>query len=185
MNKELAAYIKAEAIISGAFNFFINGMAAALIHHKADSVAVDPVSLAIDLFITCMSICILTALFSKASLKRTLNEPEGRSFQSTKTTGILTDGPALIRFLSRLFRCTILFGVVLGAMTAVAAFALTASFFTLLSITEIPFGVYVAVKCIFCTLLGGGMSALELYSGMNRLLPIKKPAFFRKNHPFG
>ena len=156
MNKELAAYMKIEGSVSGAFNFFINGMVAALIYHKADSVAVDALSLAIDLLSTCMGICILTSLFSRASLKR------------TKTTGILTGGSSLARFLGRLFRHSVLFGVFFGVVTATAVFALTVSSLTLLGITGIPFGVYIALKCVFCALLGGGITALELYSGMNK-----------------
>ena len=154
MDKEIKAYLKIEAVISGAFNFFINGMAAALIHHKADSVAVDTISLAIDMFITCTSICILTAFFSKASLKR------------TKTAEILTSGSVLVRFLSRLFRQTALFGVLAGLISAAVIFAPAALFLSLLAITEIPFGVYIALKCVFCVLLGGGITALELYAGM-------------------
>ncbi|MCL2129755.1 MAG: hypothetical protein FWH35_05310 [Treponema sp.] len=154
MNNEIKAYLKTEAAISGAFNFFINGMAAALIYHKADSVSVDLVSLAIDLFITCTSICMLTAFFSKASLKR------------TKTCGILAGGGRPIRLLNHLFRHTFLFSVLAGLISATVIFALAASFSTLLAITDIPFGVYITLKCIFTALLGGGITACELYLGM-------------------
>ena len=195
MNKEITSYVKMEAAISGAFNFFINGMVAALIHHKADSVALDLISLAIDLFITCTSICILTAFFSKASLKR------------TKTWGILADSAALIRFFSRLYRHTALFGVLAGLISAAVIFVPAASFLTLLAISEIPFIVYIVLKCVSCALLGGGITALELYLGAResqnftvirrKILQVRQASrhdqaliqkpqhFFTKNHPFG
>ena len=41
MNAKIKSYLKAEAIVAAAFNFFINGMIAALIYHKADRVSTD------------------------------------------------------------------------------------------------------------------------------------------------
>jgi hypothetical protein len=38
MNRELAVYLRIQASVSAAFSFFIGGMAAALIYHKADFV---------------------------------------------------------------------------------------------------------------------------------------------------
>ena len=154
MNAQIKSYIKAEAVISAAFNLFINGMVAGLIHHKADAVATDPVSIAIDLFITCLSICILTALFSKASVKR------------SKTTGIMESKNKTMHLLSRLFRHTVLFGLCTGAVTAVVFYIPTALIFMLPGIMSIPFGVYVALKCLFASLLGGSVTALELYAGI-------------------
>ena len=143
--------------IAAAFNFFINGMVAALIHHKADYVATDAISIAIDLACTCLFTFILTALFCRASVKR------------TKTIGILETKNRFIRFSSRLFRRPALFGLVMGIIAAVVLFALTAMLFALLGIAALPFGVYVILKCAFAALLGGGATLLELYSGMCRV----------------
>ena len=154
MTKEIRSYIKAEAIVAAAFNFFINGMIAALIHHKADTVAMDVISIAIDLTLTCLSIVILTALFSRASVRR------------TKTAGILESKSRLIRFSGGLYQRPVLFGALIGFITAAVLFTLTAPVFALLEIYALPFGVYVALKCIFAALLGGGAVALELYAGM-------------------
>ena len=154
MNTEIKKYLKTEMTISAAFNLFINGMVAALIHHKADYVATDAVSIAIDLTCTCLFIFILTALFCRASVKR------------TKTIGILETENRFILFSSRLFRRPALFGLVMGVIAAAVLFALTATLFALLGIFALPFGVYVALKCVFAALLGGGATLLELYSGM-------------------
>ena len=156
MNREIHSYIKIEAIISGAFNFFITGMAAALIYHKADYIPADITGFAIDQFIICMCIGILTALFSKAGLKQ------------KKLAETQTGGGSLTRFLSRLFRRAVLFGVFFGLVTFLAAFTLTVSIFALFSITEIPFGVYIPLKCTFFGLLSAGATALELYSGIHK-----------------
>ena len=131
-------------------------MAAALIHHKADYIPADITRFAIDQFIICMCIGIITALFSKAGLKRT-------KFSETQT-----DGGSLPRFLSRLFRRVILFGTLLGLVMFLAVFALTVSILTLFSITEIPFGVYITLKCTLYSLLGTGATVLELYSGIHK-----------------
>jgi hypothetical protein len=146
--------IKIHAIISAAFNFFINGMIAALIHHKADTVSADTADIAIDLIITCISIFILTALFSGANVRQ------------ANTAGTLETASRTIRFLSGLFRRPILFGVLLGIVAAVFFFGITAPVFALLKIRTLPFGVYVALKCAFTALLGGAAAALDMYVGM-------------------
>jgi len=156
MNKELAAYLRAEAIVSAAFNFFINGMVAALIYHKADWVPTDAVSTAIDLFITCLFISTIGTLFCAASLRR------------TKTEGILTPKNSLMRRLSRLFRHPALFGLLLGALTAAVLSVLTAAAFMLLGIRAIPFGGYVLLKSVFSALLGGGGALLAMRAGMGQ-----------------
>jgi len=69
MNEELKAYLRIEITISAAFNFFISGMAAALIYHMADTVPVDRISLAIDLFITCLLTFSITSYFSNSLYK--------------------------------------------------------------------------------------------------------------------
>ena len=155
MGKELAGYIKTEAIVSAAFNFFINGMAAGLIHHRADTVAVDPISIAIDLVSTCIMTFTLNALFTRVSVKR------------TKTIGILESSNRIIRFLSRMFRHPVLFGLVTGIIASVILYIPAALIFILSGIMSIPFGVYVIIKCLFALIIGGGATALELYLGMN------------------
>lgn len=156
MNAEIREYIRIEAVLAAAFNFFINGMVVALLYHKADKVATDTLSIAADLAITCLCIFILTAIFCKASLRR------------TRTSGILACGSNWICRLSRLFRRSVLFGVLLGILTAVVIFALIAPVFGFFGLDAIPFGWYVALKSLLAALLGGGAAAAELYLGMCR-----------------
>ena len=157
MNSELKSYLKTEMIIAAAFNFFINGMCAGLIHHKADYVATDTISIAIDLTCTCLFTFIISALFCRASVKR------------TKTAGILEMKSRFMRFSGKLFLRPVLFGLVLGFITAAVLWLLTATLFMLLGIYALPFGIYVALKCLFAAFLGGGVALLELYSGMCRV----------------
>jgi hypothetical protein len=164
MNEELKTYLKTEAIISAAFNFFINGMLAALIHHKADYVATDAISVVIDLAATCLPICIITALFCMASVKR------------AKTLGILETGSRMIRFLSRLFRRPVLFGILTGIAADIVLSALTVSILALLGIQSLPFGVYVALKCVFSALMGCCATVTCLYAGMYQ-------TNWRRSHP--
>jgi len=156
MNREIRSYIRAEAIASAAFNFFITGMVVALIFHKADYVPTNLIDFGVDLFIVCMFIGVLTILFSRASLKRT-------KFRETQT-----GGGRLPRFISRLMRCAVLFGVLFGLVMFIAMFALIAPILFLFSITEIPFGIYIPVKCTFCALLASGATILELFSGVHK-----------------
>ena len=157
MTGELKSYIRTEAIIAAFYNLFINGMCAGLIHHKADYVATDIVSIAIDLMATCLFTFIISALFCRASLRR------------TKTVGILETKSRIMRVSNKLFRTPALFGVVMGVIAAVVLWVLTATLFTLLGIYFLQFGAYVALKCLFAAFLGGGVAALELFSGMIRV----------------
>lgn len=154
MNKEIKNYLKTEAIVAAAFNFFISGMIAALIYHKADRVPSNTTSIAIDLVITCLLTFTITALFCRVSVRR------------TKTAGILKTGSRIVRFLSRLCDRPVLFGALTGLIAAVALSTPTVTLFALLGIQTLPFGVYVILKCIFSALLGGSITALELYLGM-------------------
>ena len=154
MNNELTSYLKTEMIIAAAFNFFINGMCAGLIHHKADYVATDIVSIAIDLTCTCLFTFIISAMFCKASIKQ------------TKTAGILETKNRFLRFSGKLFQRSVLFGVIMGFITAAVLWVLTATLFMLIGVYALQFGLYVALKCLFAALLGGGVAFLELYSGM-------------------
>ena len=154
MNKELRAYLKLEAIVAAAFGFFISGMIAALIHHKADMVPVDAISLAVDLAITCLAACMITEPFCRTSLRR------------SGTAGILENGnPAL----SRLFRLPVLFGFTLGLGAALTLFAVLFPVLALFGIYEISFGGYMALKTILCALLGGCATLICLRAGMSKV----------------
>lgn len=157
MHDEIRAYLRLEARVAAAFNFFISGMIIALIYHQADTVATDAVSIGIDLAITCLLIFTVSAFFCRASLRR------------TKTAGILEPPHPSVRYLSRLFRRPLRFGFWLGLVTAAALFAVTAPILVLLGFQSVPFGLYVALKTLFCALLGGGVAWAELYLGMCRV----------------
>ena len=154
MNQEIKAYLRIEATVAAAFNFFINGMIAGLIYHKVDLIPFDTVSIAVDLFLTCFFTFLITAFFCRASLKR------------TKTYRILKSQNDLIGLLSRLFRYPALFGVLLGVIAGLAFFIPIAVVFSVLQIKAVPFGGYALFKTVFCALLGYGVTLLELYSGM-------------------
>ena len=154
MNAELKRYLKIEMTIAAAFNFFINGMVAALIYHMVDNVPTDIISIAIDLTATCLFTFILCSLFCRASVRR------------TKTAGILETKNRFTGFWSRLFRRPVLFGLLAGLASAAVLYLLTAPLFLLLGIYALPFGVYIALKCVFSLLFGGGVTFFALYSGM-------------------
>ena len=156
MDKEIKAYLSIEIKVAAAFNFFINGMIIALIYHKADMVPTDTVSLAVDLTLTCIFTFIVSAFSNRASLRR------------TKTAGILDAPNRVIGYLSRLFRRPVQFGALLGFSTAIILFGLVAPVFALLGLKELPFSLYITFKTVFCALLGGGVTFIELYSGMCR-----------------
>ena len=156
MTDELKGYIKIEAKVSAAFNFFINGMIAALVYHKADIVPTNVVSIPIDLLLTCLLIFILSAYFCRASLRR------------TKTAGLLESNNRLLRRLGRLLRHPLLYGLALGTFTAVVLSVLVAPVFALLGVGSLRFGWYVVLKVLFTALLGGGVTVLTLYAGMCR-----------------
>lgn len=156
MTKELRDYIRLETLVAAALNFFINGMIAALIYHKADAVSLNSVSISIDLLSTCLLILILAAYFCRASLKR------------TKTAGILEHGGMLVRRIGRLLAYPLLYGLVLGTLTAVVLTTLTLLFFALLGVYELPFYWYVAIKALFAMILGSGVTVLTLNAGMRK-----------------
>ncbi len=156
MNGELTAYLRLQAIVAAAYNFFIMGMVAGLIYHKADFVPADPLSIAIDLTITCLSAFAISMPFSRASLRR------------DKTAGILPAESRPARLLARLFRRPVLFCVSFGLGTALLAFVLTAPLLTLAGVTAVPFYLYVTLKCVFGAALGVFISSVLLYAGMCR-----------------
>jgi hypothetical protein len=157
MDKEIKEYLSIEMKVAAAFNFFINGMVIALIYHKADMVPTDTVSLAVDLTLTCLFTFIVSAFFNRASLRR------------TKTAGILDAPNRVMGYLSRLFRRPVLFGALLGFSAAIILFGIAAPVFALLGLKELPFSLYITFKTVLCALLGGGVTFIELYSGMCRV----------------
>lgn len=154
MTDELKAYIRLETAVAAAFNFFINGMVAALVYHKADYVPTDAISIIIDLVFACLLMCVLCAYFCRASLKR------------TKTARILEGGGAMLRRFGRLLRYPLLYGFVLGIIAAFVLSAVTVPLFAWLGVNMLPFGWYVVLKVLFAALLGGGVTRLTLYAGM-------------------
>lgn len=156
MNKETRDFLGLQAKVSGAFNFFINGMIGSLIYHKADTVPTGTVSLALDLTLTCLFTFMINAFFCRANLK------------SYKLSGMLPCRNKLIVFLSRLFRRPLLFGVIIGFAVSAAVFLLVAPIFAALGLNTLPFGVYITLNLLFCAPLGGAATILELYSGMCR-----------------
>lgn len=154
MNKEIAAYLRIQAAIAAAFSFFIGGMIAALIYHKADFVPTDIISIAIDLTIICVLTFAITAPFSRASLRR------------DRTGGIIAAKSPPERLLAWLFRRPVLLSAAPGLFTALMLFALTAPLFALLGVTALPFYVYIALKATFSAALGAFAACTTLYAGM-------------------
>lgn len=156
MNRELTAYLRLQATVAAAYNLFINGMVAGLIYHKADFVPADPVGIAIDLTITCLSAFIISTPFCLAGLRR------------DKTGGILPAATRPARLLARLFRRPVLFCVSFGLGTALIVFIVTAPFLKLAGVSAVPFYLYVALKSVFGAVLGAFTSTVLLYAGMCR-----------------
>ncbi|MDR3645019.1 MAG: hypothetical protein P4M02_08100, partial [Clostridia bacterium] len=96
----------------------------------------------------------ITAPFCRASLRR------------TKTYGILPMKNRLTRLMGRLFGHILLFGAATGLTSAAVLFALIAPVFALLGVSAVPFTAYIAMKSIFCALLGGAAAIAGLYAGL-------------------
>jgi hypothetical protein len=154
MNRELAAYLRTQATIAAAFNFFIGGMIAALIYHKADFVPTDVISIAIDLGVTCLLTFAITTPFCRASLRR------------DKTGGILAAKTPSARLLAWFFRAPVLMCAVFGLCAAIVLFALAAPVFALLNISAMPFYPYIMLKSVFSATLGALVTCTVLYGGM-------------------
>lgn len=154
MNGERIAYLRLNAIVSAVYSFFINGMVAALIYHKADHVPTDMVSIAIDLTLTCLLTFSASVPFSRAGLRR------------NKAEGTLPTATRAARLLAYLYRRPALLGVSFGLMTALILFALTAPLLSLLGVTAMPFYLYIVLKCPFAAVLGALTSCVLLYAGM-------------------
>ena len=156
MNRELAGYLRLQAAIAAAFNFFISGMVTALIYHKADFVPTDSISVAIDITVTCLLTFSITTPFCRASLRR------------DKTGGILASKTSPARLLAWLFCRPVLLCISLSLCVALILSALAAPFFMLLGVTTVPFYLYVALKSVFSTALGAFVTCAVLYAGMYR-----------------
>ncbi|MEL7565958.1 MAG: hypothetical protein AAGU27_13860 [Dehalobacterium sp.] len=154
MNRELAVYLRLQAVIAAAYNFFISGMIAALIYHKADFVPTDTISIAIDITITCLMTFAITTPFCRSSLRR------------DKTGGVLAAKTPPARLLAWLSRCPVLMVISLSLCAMLILFALTASFFALLGVTAVPFYLYIALKSVFSAALGAFATCAVLYAGM-------------------
>lgn len=157
MNRELFVYLRLQATIAAAFNFFIGGMIAALIFHQADSVPTDVISIAIDITATCLLTFAITTPFCRASLRR------------DKTGGVLAVNTLMERLLARLSRRPVLLCVLLGLSAAAIFSALTACFFSLLGVTAVSFYLYIGLKSMFCAVLGAFVTFTVLYAGMCRI----------------
>ncbi|NLC43293.1 MAG: hypothetical protein GX783_03315, partial [Clostridiales bacterium] len=75
MSKQLWKYIGIEASISLVINALLNGLIAYFLHRNSEFVAVDWLSLAIDIVITSLFIGAFNAPSAASSLKR--NKAEG------------------------------------------------------------------------------------------------------------
>jgi len=156
MNRELTVYLRTQATIAAAFNLCIGGLIASLIHHKADVVPADAISIAIDLLITCLLTAAITTPFCRASLRR------------DKTGGVLPVKTSFARLLARLYRRPVLLCVSIGVGAALMLSALAASVLALLGVTAVPFYLYIALKSVLCAALGAFVTITVLYAGMCR-----------------
>jgi len=154
VNKELKAYFCIQAKIAAAFNFFINGMIASMIYHAANEVPTDVISIGIDLAITCLFTSTITAYVIRHGLK------------STGTAGVLPPANGFVRFLAKLFRFPLGFGILTGLAAAAALFAIAAPAFALLNITSLPFYLYVLLKSFFSLVFGAGITIFSMYAGI-------------------
>lgn len=156
MDREFAIYLRLQAAIAAAFNFFIGGMIAALIYHKADFVPTDTISIAIDLAITCLLTFAITTSFSRASLR------------GNRTGDVIAAKTPAARLLAWLSRCPVLMCAALGLFTALILFALTVSLFALLGVTALSFYLYIMLKSFFSAALGAFAACMTIYAGMCR-----------------
>lgn len=154
MKSELAVYLRIQAAISAAYNFFISGMIASLIYHKADFVKTDALSIAVDLMITCIMTFAITTPFCRMSLRR------------DKTKGVLADKTHPARLFVWFFNRPLLLCAIFGLGSALILFVPAAALFALLSVKEIPFYFYILLKSVFCAALGAFATCSVLYTGM-------------------
>jgi len=154
MSRELYYYLRFQAVISASFNFFINGMIAALIYHNADFVVTDAISVTIDITVTCLLIFTITAPFCRASLRR------------DKTGGLLAAENLPARMLAGLSRYPVLLSVSLSLCTALILSTLAVSFLALLGVSAVPFYLYIALKSVLSAMIGAFATYVLLIAGM-------------------
>jgi hypothetical protein len=156
MNKRLLTYMGVEASISLVANALINGMIAYFLHRKSGYVAVDWISLAIDIVITSLFIGAFNASSAASSLKK------------NKAANILTSKNSLINSMMQIFQKPVWFGILAGICFMPVIFVLSLSLFSLLGVVQIALWDYVLYKSAYTGLLGASIVILSLYSGMHK-----------------
>lgn len=156
MNKQLWKYIGIEASISLVINALINGLIAYFLHRNSEFVAVDWISLAIDIVITSLFIGSFNAPSATGSLKR------------NKAEGVLQARNPFIAFSSRAFQKPVRFGLLAGLCFIPVIFLLSLGLFSLLGVKQIPVLAYVLYKSSYTGLLGAAIIGLSLFTGMHK-----------------
>ena len=154
MKREVAGYLRLQATVAAAFNFFIGGMIAALIYHKVDFVPTNAFNIAIDITITCLLTFAITTPFCMLSLRR------------DKTGGVLVAKTPLTRLFAWLSSRPALLCISLALCAALILFALAASLLAFLNVTAMPFYLYIVLKSIFSSVLGASATYTMLCAGI-------------------
>lgn len=156
MNKQLWKYIGIEASISLVINALINGLIAYFLHRNSEFVAVDCLSLAIDIVITSLFIGSFNAPSATSSLKR------------NKAEGVLQARNPFVAFMRRAFQKPVRFGLLAGICFIPVLFVLSLGLFSLLGVDQISVWDYVLYKSTYTGLLGAAIITLSLYTGMHK-----------------
>ena len=156
MNKQLWKYIGIEASISLATNALINGLIAYFLHSNSEFVAVDWISLAIDIVITSLFIGSFNASSAASSLKR------------NKAEGVLQAENSFVALMQATFQKPIRFGLLAGLCFIPVIFVLSLGLFSLLGVNQIPVWDYVLYKSSYTGLLGAVIITLSLFTGMHK-----------------
>lgn len=156
MTKQLWKYIGIEASISLVTNALINGLIAYFLHRNSEFVAVDWISLAIDIVITSLFIGSFNAPSAASSLKR------------NKAEGVLRDQNPSVAFMRRAFQKPVRFGLLAGLCFIPVIFVLSLGLFSLLGVNQIPVWDYVLYKSSYTGLLGAVIITLSLFTGMHK-----------------
>ncbi len=158
MSKQLWKYIGIEASISLVINALLNGLIAYFLHRNSEFVAVDWLSLAIDIVITSLFIGAFNAPSAASSLKR------------NKAEGLLQPGNAFISTFRRVFHKPVRFGFFVGLCFIPVLFVLSFGLFSLLDVKHIPVWDYVMYKSSYTGLLGASIIGISLYTGMHKII---------------
>lgn len=145
-----------EASISLVINALINGLIAYFLHRNSAFVAVDWLSLAIDIVITSLFIGFFNASSAGGSLKK------------NKATGILPARNPFVAFMQKAFQKPGRFGLFAGICFMPVIFTLSLGLFSLLGVYQIPVWDYVLYKSSYTGLLGAAIIGLSLFSGMHK-----------------